>query len=288
MVSRDIRRLYYEDHPSGCNCGCSGHRIINLAAGEQPIEQIIDIDKIFNRAIQRIYEQHGGTQQLVEKDLYQISNRILGQGVGKTFAAAGVKFGKENADFINQFSTNARVFAAFKNHQQTKEIVSQLIGPDGKLRSFSQFKKEALKISEDYNKVWLQTEYNTAVRSARMAANWIQFQRTKDLYPNLEYMPSVSADPRESHEMLYGIILPIDDPFWDENLPPSDWNCKCSVQAVDSDATDLPDDVPDVPLVFQNNPGKSADMINLVAHPYYTETEPGLREAIRKFAEEEE
>lgn len=254
--------------------------MINLAAGDQPVEQIVDVASLFDKALQNIYKNHGGTQPLVEKHLFEISNKTLQHGIDKTFITAGKEFGIQNADFIAQFKSNAAVFNAFKNHLQTKEIAAQLLGPDRKLRSFGQFKKEALNISKDYNKIWLQTEYNTAVRSARMAANWKQFERTKHLYPNLEYRPSASDNPRDSHKQLWHKIRSIDDPFWDIYMPPSDWNCKCSVRAVKGDPTSLPEDLPAVAPVFRNNPGKTAEIVNLREHTYYKQTDPILRDKV--------
>ena len=242
---------------------------------------MVDVSKLFNQALVNIYKKRGGKQPLVESHLFDISNKVLQHGIGKTFKAAGAEFGKQNKDFVSQFQSNTRVFSAFKNHQQTKDIVKCLTKSDGSLRSFSEFKKEALQISQDYNKTWLQTEYNTAVRSARMAANWKQFERTKHLYPNLEYMPSRSAHPRDSHRDLWGTIKPIDDPFWNDHLPPSDWNCKCSVRATKSDVVDPPDDAMNiVPPCFRNNPGKTASFVKVEETPYYKHTDPYIRKEL--------
>ena len=250
-----------------------------MAAGEQPVGKIIDIDKLFNIAITNLYKRYGGTT-LVEKNLFDISNNVLQQGLNKTFKSAGATFGKQNELFINEFKTNQAIFSAFKSHVQTKEIVGMLTKEDGTLRSFSEFKKEVLRISEDYNKVYLQTEYNTGVRAARMAANFKQFERSIDHYPNLIYLPSRSASPRDAHIPLYGTIRPMYDPFWDEHMPPSDWNCKCGIGNTDKEVTELPDDMPEVFPVFRNNPGKSASMVNIEEHPYYLETDPKLRDRV--------
>jgi uncharacterized protein with gpF-like domain len=43
-------------------------------------------------------------------------------------------------------------------------------------------------------------------------------------------MASRSADPRDAHKQYYGIIKPVDDPFWDWALPPIDWGCKCGAK----------------------------------------------------------
>lgn len=159
------------------------------------------------------------------------------------------------------------MFAAFKNHQQTQELVGLLHDEDGNLRSFREFKKLALKISKDYNINWLQTEYNTAVRSARAAVNYRKWLETEHLYPNLEYMESSASHKRETHLDYVGTILPIRHKWWDTHMPPSDWNCACSVRPTDKEVTPVPDGEY-VPPVFRNNPGKSAEFVKLNEHPY--------------------
>ena len=191
-------------------------------------------------------------------------------GIESAFKAAGVEFGKKNIDFINQFKYNASVFSAFKNHRQTGEIVSLLTDADGKLRSFSQFRKEANQVSKDYNQKWLQTEYNTAVRAARAAANYKKYLESADLYPNLEYMLSTAPDKsrRKIHEGWVGTVLPIEHPWWDTHMPPSDWNCQCSVAPTDKPETAVPAVEDPKNPVFRNNPGKTAQFIKLAEHPY--------------------
>jgi hypothetical protein len=79
------------------------------------------------------------------------------------------------------------------------------------------------------------------------------------LYPYLKYLPSLAAEPRNEHKKLYGIIKHLDDPFWDEWLPPSDWNCKCRVKPVRSNenAKAVPK-IKKPPAALRTNPGKTA------------------------------
>ena len=70
------------------------------------------------------------------------------------------------------------------------------------------------------------------------------------------------------HLELVGTIRPIEDPFWDIYLPPSEWNCKCSFRPTDKPATDVPKITQIVPPTFQNNPGKTAEFVKLNEHPY--------------------
>lgn len=251
------------------------------------VTQIVDVSALFNRALKDIYRFKGiDNDAQINERLFRISNAALQHAIDTTFSSVGSEWGRINLDFIEQFKSNTAVFAAFKNHAQSAEIVKMLYRPDGSVRSFSEFKKEALLISEGYNKSWLQAEYNTATRAARMAVNWMKFQETKHLYPNLEYMPSRAANPRDSHKELYHLIWAIDDPIWDIILPPSDWNCLCSVRATDKPVSELPPEfiMPKNESVFRNNPGKTAQMVNTDQTEYYKATPERFRDAVIQFA----
>jgi hypothetical protein len=242
---------------------------VNLAGpGEKTFR--IDISGLFEKALRDIYR---GEEEIspVNRYLFEISNNALQEGISREFKSAAMEFGKKNQSFLNEFKYNTAVFAAFKNHRQTQEIVGLLTGEDGNLRSYYDFRKLALKVSKDYNENWLRTEYNTAVRAARQAVNYRKFLETKHLYPNLEYIKSTSAHPREKHLDWAGTILPIEHPWWDDHAPPSDWNCQCSVRQSDRPETPVPEG--DATPVFRNNPGKTARMVNLKETAYYKQTE---------------
>lgn len=227
----------------------------------------IDLDKLLQEALDEVYgnAKEGKEQPVVSEPLFNISNDALQQGINSVFSEP--EFGKKNEEFINEFRHNTAVFSAFKNHRQTEEIVALLYDEDGNLRSFREFKKLALQVSKDYNINWLQTEYNTAVRAARSAVNYRKALETKNIYPNLEYIESTASVQREEHLEYVGTILPIEHPWWDTHMPPSAWNCACSVRPTNKEITPVPpEDL--VNPVFKNNPGKTAQMVNMKEHPY--------------------
>ena len=78
----------------------------------------------------------------------------------------------------------------------------------------------------------LRTIYNANLRSARAAGQWERIERTKKLLPYLEYRLGPSENHRPAHEAKQGLILPVDDPFWDEWMPPNGWGCKCWVRQI--------------------------------------------------------
>ena len=164
----------------------------------------------------------------ISKELFEKTYQRLNNAVDKGFVK--VSFGDTDYEFLQGLKHNAAVFSAFKNHHQTAELIDALTDNKGNVRSFNDFKKHAMGVSKKYNERWLQAEYNVALKSSRSAASWKEFERTKHIYPNLEYMPSRSVERRISHEKYYGTVLPIDHPFWDTALPPNGWGCDCWVR----------------------------------------------------------
>lgn len=221
----------------------------------------IDLSKLIQEAIDQVYR---GELEL-SPSLFKIQNDALQQAID--VAMDEPEFGRKNGAFIEQFRYNTAVFAAFKAHGETRAFVELLIKPDGSLRSFREFKKLALRISPKWNEKWLRTEYNTAVRAARAAVKYRDALRTKHLYPNLKYLMSTAKDKREDHLAFVGTVLPIEDPWWDDHLPPSEWECKCGVEVTDEPVTKRPMDTGIKPT-FRNNAGKTAQFVKLSEHPY--------------------
>jgi hypothetical protein len=224
----------------------------------------IDIDALINQALREIYGNKGA--ELVNKKLFDITNNALQHGISPALETV------KDDNFVRSFKENTAVFAAYKNHQQTKAIAALMVDADGNLVPFYKFKKEALKISEDYNVNWLRTEYNTAVRAADMAANMKEYERTAYLYPNLEYMRTNASHPRAEHLDYVGTILPIGHEWWRTHLPPSDWNCDCSVKPTKKEATAVPEDAGNENPVFANNPAETAEFVKIEKTAYYKHT----------------
>lgn len=229
----------------------------------------INIDKLFEEALKEVYGEATVTdaKRTLSPSLFKLTNDPLQHAVGSAFASP--EFGKPEPDFLNQFKYNTGVFSAFKAHAEQELLVSLLLDEEGNIRSFPEFRKAVKKVNIQWNDEWLRTEYNTAVRSARAAANYRDALRSKEMYPNLEYLKSTSSEKREEHLEWVGTVLPIDHPWWDSHLPPVEWNCKCSFRPTDKPATDVPTSSgEEIPPVFRNNPGKTGEFVKLSEHPY--------------------
>ncbi len=139
---------------------------------------LADIDQLVEKALKRIHKGGGG----IDPDLLSITSNTMEQAIDRSVK---LKYNVKNQAFIHQLKTSSKVFAAFKNHHQSKALSALLTDNEGKVVSFSSFKKEALKVTEKYNKVWLKTEYNTALRRGRIGAKFQKFREDEKLFPNL-------------------------------------------------------------------------------------------------------
>ncbi len=199
-------------------------------------------------------------KELYEKVLEDLKNGIAADINGDLFEAYGnnlrraidgvFKGGDEYSDITLQLQANVSRFAAYKAYQATKElngIEADEIDSRGKA------------ILNKYNR-WQAAEYNTAMSRARTARQYHDFTSdpiSNELYPNLKWLPSRSATPREAHMLFWNRVWAKNDPFWNENTPGSLWNCKC-----DWEETDEP--------VTNGNPGGNVSARGLEGNPAKT------------------
>lgn len=78
----------------------------------------------------------------------------------------------------------------------------------------------------------LRTIYRANMRAARAAGQWERIERVKAAMPYLLYQLGPSERHRPHHASKSGWVLPVDDPFWNEWMPPNGWGCKCHVRQI--------------------------------------------------------
>ena len=114
--------------------------------------------------------------------------------------------GGESA-FVQELRSNTEVFAAFKAHRMGRDMASQLLDKDGNVKPFRQFKQDTEGIVDHHVNAWLRTEYDTAIKRAHRAAEMRQFIDERDVFPNIEWLPSTAVNPREAHKPFYHCLL---------------------------------------------------------------------------------
>lgn len=229
-------------------------------------------DDFVEKILRRISSNGFDARRDIDPDLFDITFKWLNEAVEKGFGS--VEYGTDDAYFVHQIKYNNAVFAAFKAHREQNELRAAMFDEDGKVRSFAQFRKAAEPIVAGYNERWLQTEYDTAIIRAGHAAQWRNREHERTLYPNLEWLASTSATPREGHKPFYGLVLPEVDPFWQSNYPGSLWGCKCGIRSTAAPVTpkkqrsialrSAPRPVPGL----DENPALSQAIFS-ISHPYY-------------------
>lgn len=218
----------------------------------------MDLAPLLDRALENIYEGFSG---VLEPNLMAAAVLPMNEAIGRGWAS--VSYNVRNDDLIRQLRASVVWFSKRKSWNQMQALAALMVSDDGKTRrSYNEFREAAQGVIGQYNERWLRTEYNSAARAARMAANLTRYAQTRDLYPNLRYVRTRSATPREEHLAYVGINRPFDDPFWDTHTPPLDFLCKCDVEPTDDEPTEVPSDLPPVPRLFQNNPYLSGRVFN--------------------------
>ncbi|QCW20343.1 hypothetical protein [Flavobacterium phage FPSV-S1] len=215
------------------------------------------------------------TRDNLPRDLYEAIVEIMTNSIVKGFGKDFEK-GSAASDLLVSFKQNVSVFSAAKTYQQINDMSNFVIDEAGEKISFSSFKQYADEIFKTYNVDWLETEFNTAFSLSQSAQDWLQIEEQKDALPMLRFSTVGDNRVRDDHADFDGITLPVDDPFWDNNYPPLDWNCRCIVtqhEADEYEKTSEKDlkalDLPEIPDLFKGNPAKSGYIFDENAHPYF-------------------
>lgn len=73
----------------------------------------------------------------------------------------------------------------------------------------------------------LKVIYDTNLRTAHAEGQWQRIQEAKAALPFLMYDHTPSEHERIEHKAWDGIVLPVDDPWWQAHYPVKAWGCKC-------------------------------------------------------------
>lgn len=245
-----------------------------------------ELKKLLTKLVNKIWKQKGMPAE-IDKQLTEFFASEFWKAVEKGY---GMQLEEADFDSIDQemlrkLEQNVYQFAAAKNYAQLKAISQALLDEQGRLRNFSQFRRAAAVVNNEFVNQWLKAEYNFATASAQMASRWNAIQKDKDVLPLLRYDTAGDERVRLEHQDLEDVTRPVDDPVWDIIYPPNGWNCRCDVQQLSSgtitplDKINIPANMPDM---FKYNSGKQGVAFP-PGHPYYDGLPGDVKEQADKF-----
>lgn len=224
------------------------------------------------------------TSKDISQDLInQTYNDLIG-GVSDGFGPGFTKFGKDAGSdaAVLEMHKNVYRFSHAKSMAQLHEINKALY--DGEqIRQLSDFKTEVEKINVRYNRNYLETEYHTARNAAEHARKWQEYQEDAALFPNLKYMTVADDRVRDEHQVLHGVIKPIDDDFWNNYYPPNGWNCRCYTVQTAEKADQGKYEDKTVPQTFMGNVGKTGVIFSKGQSFFQIAKELGTNETNKAF-----
>lgn len=171
-----------------------------------------------------------GKAGTIHSDVYQAYSDNLRKAVGGVFRSDD--YGDKYFELQAQLQANVSRFAAYKAYHLTEQLKKKR----EEWPNDDDFKNIAKAMMNTFNR-YQAAEYNTATARARTAKQWNDFNAdpiANELYPNLRWLPSRSANPREEHQAFYWLVLPKNDDFWKQNQPGNLWNCKCDWEETDA------------------------------------------------------
>lgn len=244
-----------------------GSAVAAFAENEAEPARLIS-GKVVDRALRRIYAEDFHPANEIETNLFNHTLAALNEATEKGFGK--ISYNHPDYEFLQELKYNNAVFAAFKTHRQQNDLFALLKNEDGTPKPFAQFKKDSEPIIGNYNVHWLQTEYNTAIKRSRIAVQLKQFEKEKHLYPNLKWLPSMAAVPRDGHKPFYNRVWAQGAPFWKSHRPGDEWGCLCSLTSTDEPVTGGQISAKDMPAAspgLDNNPADDGCLFS-ETHPY--------------------
>ena len=185
----------------------------------------------------------------INATLYEVYSKNLRRAVDKVFY-------EDNGNGLSDcLRANVTRFAAYKAYHATQQVREQ-IAKDGDM-------DRGRMVLHAFNR-YQAAEYNTAVSRCRTAKQFEEFSAADNmrLFPNLRWLSSRSANPREQHMLFYNRVWAKDDPFWSQNQPGNLWNCKCDWEETADPVTDGNPETPIRHDGLEGNPAHTGEIFS--------------------------
>lgn len=168
------------------------------------------------------------------KDVLNTNKKNIGKFARQLFK---VDYGTVDINALKNFKIEAFTVANIGIYELEEKLkalaVDVLKNKKGSVEDFKKLSKDLILQYVPMENVppsgYLETNYNTAVKSCYNAAKWQRLQdpSVKALYPYYQFKTRKDSRVRDEHSRLDDKVYSADDPAWSVIVPPLDWNCRC-------------------------------------------------------------
>ncbi|AQY21003.1 phage head morphogenesis protein [Riemerella anatipestifer] len=235
--------------------------------------------------IRGIYKDRSTPKDGYSTAIVKKTGKELSTAVDKGYIFKGVDY--DTPDYIARevLKQNVWKFSVAKNYNDCIRLNNLLLRPDGSIRPWHEFKREAMRIVGMSNR-YLKTEYDTIVAGAMMSRKWQEIQRDKHIFPFVKFMVTMDDHTSEICSPLHGIVVSVDDPFLQQYFPPNHFNCRTDVIKLRNAEPTPQRLLPyiDIPTAFLNNVGATGEIFT-EENRYITNTPDEVLEKSKLYSE---
>lgn len=163
------------------------------------------------------------------QDYFKVKNIFNKESV----ASLEFGYGEATEELLNELRENVYVFSSAKVYQEIEALQGLRLAENGEVLTFNEFETKALQLLGNYNKSWLQAEYNTALAEAETARKFNDAIADQRLFPMLKYVTVGDDHVSAICAPLNGMTLKVSDPIWNSFVPPNHFNCRCVLEQVE-------------------------------------------------------
>jgi SPP1 gp7 family putative phage head morphogenesis protein len=177
--------------------------------------------------------------------------------------------------------------ATAKSLTLTKKLHDIATMPDGSKRNLEDYTRVGKHQIDLFQGSYMKTEMATAAAAARAAEQWKEIWEDREDFPYLRYVAVHDDRTRNTHKVLDGTELPVEDEFWKKYFPPNGYNCRCTIMKL-AQGTDRPPKAypseKEQPPELAHNPGIGYTIVNESKHPYFRDKPDDFDRTAHNFA----
>jgi phage gp29-like protein len=210
---------------------CGSHRIIELAASDEP-----DFKNLLNTV--NTLKGNG----FIYPELLEYNVRALTKAFSEGWKSIellqlydlGIEYGARDPKMQTAWEMNLFKFSTVKAAYESDQV-NRLFRNS---KSFAEFERAVKKAYGVKNKNWLRTEYNTAYQTAEAASTYYRLMEQVRTFPYWQYKTIGDDRVRDAHRLLHDTVFPVmtvqdgkkvPNPVWSKIYPPNGWGCRCYV-----------------------------------------------------------